>query len=119
MSQREYPPFIEGRLQKLPRWAQAMISDMRIREINTDMGACLNADVRRTAKRVLGGNCTFSDDDLSLLACLAVAAIDGDLHRSAPLPPEIIERIDKAAVARKQRYEEDMQDMAMADDPIL
>lgn len=73
-------PFIGGRATSLPKWAQKAMSDARIREINDDMASCLNADVRRVTKQVVGMNCTFSDDDLRLLATLAVAAIDADLH---------------------------------------
>lgn len=92
-------PFINGRLEKLPQWAQKFISDMRVREINDDMASCLNADVRRTAKQVLGRNLTFADDDLRLLASLAVAAIEADLHRQLP-DATLIENIDRARAAR-------------------
>lgn len=102
------PPFVNGRLLRLPLWAQIMFSNMRAREINDDLASCLNADVRRTAKQVLGGNCTFSDDDLRLLAGLAVRAIDAGLHKD--LAPDVVANIEKAKAAREAEQLSEMVD---------
>lgn len=83
---------------RLPKWAQAEISKLMVDAINADMANCLNAEVRRVAKQVVGTNCTFSDDDLRLLAHLAVRAIDAGLTDG--LPAMILEGIEKAKAAR-------------------
>jgi hypothetical protein len=94
--------WVSGRLTTLPIWAQKVFSDMRSREVTQDFDGCLNADVRKVAKQVLGQNLTFSDDDLRLLAALAVAAIDKGLHKDLP-NPTLIENIDRAKAARDAR----------------
>jgi hypothetical protein len=107
MTERKFYPegrfaWVSGRLTTLPIWAQKVFSDMRSREITQDFDGCLNADVRRVAKQVLGQNLTFSDDDLRLLATLAVTAIDADLHKALP-DPKLVENIDRAKAARHAR----------------
>lgn len=78
MSEIQWP--LRERHARLPKWAQEEIGDLLCERINREMTDCLQGDIRRMAKRALGGNCTFSDDDLHLLTLLAEAAIDADLH---------------------------------------
>ncbi len=111
-SNREPLPFVGGRMLALPLWAQKVFSEMRCREVNDDMASCLNADIRRTAKQVLGQNLTFSDDDLRLLAALAIAAIEHDLHLDLP-DSQLIANIERARKARAQRNAEEMSDSSV------
>jgi hypothetical protein len=99
-------PWLGERHRRLPKWAQREISDLRGASVNADMGACVDAEVRRMAKRVLGMNCTFSDDDLRLLTVLAERAIDADLHRD--FGPEFITKIDLASQRRREKGDEEL-----------
>lgn len=107
MKKDEYPPFVERtRVATLPRWAQKLFSEMRCNEINSEMADCLNADVRRTSKQVLGTNMTFSDDDLRLLGNLAVIAIEHDLHKLIIRDKDLLASIKKATKARQTKNSE-------------
>ena len=97
---RELLPWLSERHRRLPKWAQDEISELRGFQVNADLGECVEAEVRRMAKRVLGMNCTFSDDDLRLITVLAERAIDADLHRD--FGPVFIEKIDQATERRKR-----------------
>lgn len=97
-------PWLNERHRRLPQWAQREISYLRGAEVNADMGACVDAEVRRMGRRVLGMNCTFSDDDLRLMVYLAEKAIDADLHRD--LGPKLVENIDAASKLRREKENE-------------
>lgn len=86
---------LHSRHQRLPKWARLEIADLLCAQINSEMAP----DVRGVARAVCGGNCTFSDDDLSLLACLAVAAIDAGLHHVIQ-DKQIIANIERAKAER-------------------
>ena len=74
------PPWpLTHRHLRLPKWAQNEIHALLCEQINVEMRDCVMADVRELAKKVTGGNCTFSDDDVRLLAHLALRACDADL----------------------------------------
>jgi hypothetical protein len=98
--EKEPLPFVTGRVEKLPRWAQELFSKMRCEEVNRDFAYYLTADVRRTAKQIIGQNLTFADDDLRLLGTLAVAAIEADLHFQ--LPTTLIANIERARADRSK-----------------
>lgn len=95
-------PWLSERETKLPQWAQETICDLRSEQINREMDACVQADIRRLAKRVLGGNCTFADDDAHLLAGLAELAIDAGLHAGRITDRLTLADIERAKVFREQ-----------------
>jgi len=95
-------PWLSERERKLPQWAQETICDLRAEQINREMNDCVQADVRQLAKRVLGGNCTYSDDDAHLLAGLAELAIDAGLHVGKITDRLTLADIERAKVFREQ-----------------
>ena len=96
-------PWLSEREAKLPQWAQEVICNLRCDQINREMSDCVQADIRRLAKRVLGGNCTFSDDDdAHLLAGLAELAIDAGLHEGKITDKLTLADIERAKVFREQ-----------------
>jgi hypothetical protein len=69
---------LREREKRLPKWARLEIIRLRCAEINSGM----QPDIRGVAKSVFGGNCTFIDDDLNMLAAFAVKAIDLGAHEA-------------------------------------
>lgn len=61
--------------------------------------------VRDAAKRVTGGNCTFADDDVGLLAGLAERAIDAGLHEGIITDKVTLFQIEAARAERSARGE--------------
>lgn len=88
---------LNARHARLPKWAQDQIAELLIDRINQEMSDCLQGNIRRSAKRALGGCCTFADDDLHLLTLLAEAAIDANLH---------LEITDKCTLANIEKAKE-------------
>lgn len=64
---------------RLPKWAQDQIHSLLCEQINREMEECVKADIRNLCRTATGMNCTFSDDDLRLLAVLAARAVDAGL----------------------------------------
>lgn len=89
---------------RLPKWAQEEICNLLCERHNREMGDCLQGDIRRAAKRALGGHCTFADDDLRLLTLLAEAAIDAGLHLEIT-DRRTLANIEKAKAVRASERE--------------
>jgi hypothetical protein len=90
---------LEARHQRLPKWVRLELAEGLCAKINDEMAP----DIRGVAKRVLGGNCTFSDDDLSLLAGLAELAVDAGLHEGKITNRATLMNIEEARQARAAR----------------
>lgn len=62
-----------------------------LKQIDAELDAELSWMVRATAKRVTGGNCTFADADLRILAELARRAVEAGLTEG--LHPTVLRNI--------------------------
>ena len=75
--------------------ARARVSqEAWIAEANKDADAYMTSLVREASKAITGGNCTFADDDLRILAHLAKRAVKAGLTDT--LPPAIAAKAIKA-----------------------
>jgi len=97
--ERELLPWLGERHRRLPLWAQEEIHRLRTAEINGEFASELTGEVRRIAKRTLGGNCTFADDDVHLLAAFALRAIEAGLTHD--LSPSVARNVAQAIEARR------------------
>lgn len=76
--------------------------DVWAAEAGQELDGCIVGELRESALRITGGNCTFADDDLAVLAHLAQRAVDAKL--TDKLSPSIRKNIArrKARPRRKQ-----------------
>lgn len=85
---------------RLPKWAQKEIHGLLCESINREMDGDLCAAVRHYAKLVTGGNSAFVDDDVRLLAHLAMRAVDAGLTSGIKCP-HTLRQIKVAAEKRR------------------
>jgi hypothetical protein len=74
-----------------------------------EMAAELNSEalgiIRQTANEMLGGNCTFVDDDMKLACHLAQRAVLAGLHGDIK-SEGLRQNLERAAEAHRARHEE-------------
>ncbi|QPQ55554.1 hypothetical protein IC614_02835 [Allosphingosinicella flava] len=97
---RDWP--LQARHQRLPKWARLELQAGMCAQISEEMAP----DVRGAAKRVFGGNCTFSDDDLAMLEHFAAWAVDQG-YRAEISDRRTIKNIARAQALRAMERDSD------------